>query len=286
MALLEDGRLSDNRESWNHTQYLESPDFINCPMNMTVNTTTGEAFAINVTWVEPRATDNSGETAVPVADYTSGDNMFPIGDTTVQYNYNEDPIIKKCPNDTTVNTTNGLPTANVSWIEPTATDNSGTRFFINIITSGSIFQIGDSLVIYTAFDYPKINTAICSFIVTVEEDNRLVGVSTDEGSPNATVTWDPPLASDNSNATVTVVSSPFESGDMISIGTHTITFTATDSSGNFDTCEFNIKIEDQEAPDIINCPMDMTVNTATGEAFAINVTWVEPTATDNSGEII
>ncbi|XP_071944824.1 hyalin-like [Antedon mediterranea] len=388
----------------------ESPDIINCPMDMTVNTTTGEAFTINVTWVEPTATDNSGETSVPVADYTPGDNMFPIGDTTVQYNVsdsygnynercsfvitvedNEDPIIKNCPNDTTVNTTNGLPTATVSWIEPTATDNSGFRLFINTITSESMFPIGDSLVTYTAVDLSQFNTAICSFIVTVKdpespdiincpmdmivntttgevfainvtwveptatdnsgetpvpvadytpgdnmfpigdttvqynvsdsfgnynercsfvitvednerpmvecpknitssnyigEDNGLVGVSTGKGSPNATVTWDPPLASDNSNETVTVVPSSYESGDMIPIGIHTITFTATDSSGNIGTCDFNIKIEDQEAPDIINCPMNMTVNTTTGEAFAINITWVEPTATDNSGEFI
>ncbi|XP_071943167.1 hyalin-like [Antedon mediterranea] len=93
------------------------------------------------------------------------------------------------------------------------------------------------------------------------EGNGLIGVSTDEGSPNATVRWDPPVTS--GNGTVTVVSSPYESGDMIPIGIHTITFTATDSSGNNDTCDFGLQVVDNENPDLV-CPPDITTTTSDG----------------------
>ncbi|XP_071942851.1 hyalin-like [Antedon mediterranea] len=315
----------------------QAPYIFDCLMDMIVNTTTGEVFAINVTWVEPTATDNSGETPVPVADYTSGDNMFPIGSTTVQYNVSDS----------------------------VGNFNDSCSFVIHV-------EDNESPMIHCPTNVTSNNY--------IGEPFGLVIVRTDQESPISTVTWDPPVTSDNSNGTVTVVSSPFESGDMIPIGTHTITFTATDPYGNNDTCEFYIAVEDvdppnptcpsiaygvadpestngtvsfnitvvdnvlvaifstnhtlvspstidmvsytftstgvfpigetiieytfhdnaspisnqascyvkvqipdQEAPDIINCPMDMIVNT-TVEAFAINVTWIEPTATDNSGE--
>ncbi|XP_071943762.1 hyalin-like [Antedon mediterranea] len=211
----------------------QAPDIIGCPMDIIVNTTTGEAFAINVTWMEPTATDNSEETPVPVADYTSGDNMFAIGDTTVQYNI-----------------------------------------------SDSAGNFNDS----------------CSFVITVEDNEKpmivcpanvtmnyigeafgLISVSTDYGHPTATVTWDPPVTSDNSNATVTVVSSPFESGDLIPIGTHTITFTATDLSGNNDTCDFYIKVEDVEPP-TPNCPSTVAGVTDPGSpngTVSFNITVVD-----------
>ncbi|XP_071943021.1 hyalin-like [Antedon mediterranea] len=188
----------------------QAPHIIDCPIDFTANTTTGEVFATNITWVSPTSTDNSGETLQIESEYTSGDNMFPIGNTTVHYN---------------------------------VSDSSGN------------------------FNYS------CSFVITVEDNERpmidcptnvtstnyigegfgLLNVRTDQGSQNSTVTWDPSVTSDNSNETVTVLSSPYESGDMIPIGTHTITFTATDPYGNFDTCDFYIVVEDVEPPTPI-CP--------------------------------
>ncbi|XP_071959508.1 hyalin-like [Antedon mediterranea] len=127
--------------------------------------------------MEPTATDNSEETPVPVADYTSGDNMFPIGSTTVRYNVSD--------------------------------------------SAGSFNED-------------------CNFVVTVEV------ISTDEGNSFATVTWNPPVTSDNSNGMVNVVSSPYESGDMIPSGVHTITFTATDPTGNSDSCDLSFRVQDSD----------------------------------------
>ncbi|XP_071942839.1 hyalin-like [Antedon mediterranea] len=188
----------------------QAPYIIDCPMDMIVNTTTGEAFAINVTWMEPSATDNSGETPVPVADYTSGDNMFPIGETTVQYN-----------------------------VFDSSGNFNGSCNYVVTVEDNENPMIGCPANV-TSTNY-------------IGEGFGLVSVRTDQGSPNSTVTWDPPVASDNSNGTVTVVSSPYESGDILPIGIHTLTFTATDPYGNNDTCEFYIEVEDVEPPNP-TCP--------------------------------
>ncbi|XP_071943763.1 hyalin-like [Antedon mediterranea] len=239
----DNGSPTANKESCYVTVVIkddEEPYIINCPVKIIiVNTTTGEAFAINITWFEPSATDNSGETLVPVSDYTSGDNMFAIGNTTVQYN---------------------------------VSDSAG-----NFNDSCSfVITVGDN-------ESPMID---CPTNVTsnnyIGEGYGLVNISTDEGSPNATVTWDPPVTSDNSNGTVTVVSSPFESGDMIPIGTHIITFTSTDPYGNSDTCVFGLKVEDNEDP-VLGCPPNINTTTADGSNQAFNVNWTDPTVIDNSG---
>ncbi|XP_071942998.1 hyalin-like [Antedon mediterranea] len=223
-------------------QNQEAPDIINCPMDLRVNTSAVEAFAINVTWVEPTATDNSGETPVPVADYTSGDNMFEIGNTTIQYN---------------------------------VTDSAGN------------FNDSCSFVLYVEDNESP--TIDCPANVTsnnyIGEGYGLVNVSTDIGSPNATVTWDPPVTSDNSGGLVTIMSSSFDSGDMIPYGTHTITFTATDPYGNSDTCVFGLKVEDNEDP-VLVCPPNITTTTADGSNQALNVSWTDPIVIDNSGEDI
>ena len=66
-------------------------------------------------------------------------------------------------------------------------------------------------------------------------------INTDASLPNATVTWTPPTASDNSGEEVTLTSD-YESGDSFSIGTTTVTYTATDAYGNTATSAFNVVV--------------------------------------------
>ena len=66
-----------------------------------------------------------------------------------------------------VNTEPGLPTAVVSWHEPIVTDNSGLNVRVaKNHRSGSNFNIGSTLVTYTATDVRGF-TAFYSFNVTV-----------------------------------------------------------------------------------------------------------------------
>ncbi|XP_071942878.1 hyalin-like [Antedon mediterranea] len=302
----------------------EAPDIIDCPMDIIVNTTTGEAIAINVTWMEPTATDNSKATPVPVADYTSGDNMFAIGNTTVQYNVsdsagnfndscsfvitvedNESPMID-CPTNVTsnnyiregyglvnVSTDIGSPNATLTWDPPVTRDNSGGLVTVmsSSFESGDMIPYGTHTITFTATDlYGNIDT--CDFGLNVEDNEDPVLIcppnittTTVEGSDQAVnVNWADPIVIDNSDEDITPTSKYTSGDNEFDIGRTDVLYDAVDSSGNAGTCTFIVTVTDDEAPDIVDCPMDTIVNTTTGEAFAINVIWMEPTATDNSGE--
>ena len=66
-------------------------------------------------------------------------------------------------------------------------------------------------------------------------------VNTDPGLPIAVVSWQHPSASDNSGEPVTITSN-FNSGDTFPIGTTTVTYTATDTSGNAESATFTITV--------------------------------------------
>ena len=79
---------------------------------------------------------------------------------------NEDPVITGCPSDQSQNTDSGVATAAVTWIAPTASDNSGTETLTSTNNPGDTFPIGATNVTYTSTD-PAGNTATCTFEVVV-----------------------------------------------------------------------------------------------------------------------
>ena len=80
---------------------------------------------------------------------------------------NENPTIINTPANVTQRTDKGLSTAVVTWTEPTATDNSGSVTLTSSHDSGSMFDIGDTIVIYTAIDAAS-NIVTDNFTVTIE----------------------------------------------------------------------------------------------------------------------
>ena len=70
------------------------------------------------------------------------------------------------PGSITLNTANGLPAANITWTEPTATDNSGLQTLTSTHSPGSTFSIGVVTVQYRAVD-PYGNNVIETFTVTI-----------------------------------------------------------------------------------------------------------------------
>ncbi|HNF71611.1 MAG TPA: choice-of-anchor D domain-containing protein, partial [Chitinophagaceae bacterium] len=63
------------------------------------------------------------------------------------------------------------------------------------------------------------------------------------------------------------------------LGNTTVTWTATDASGNTATCEQIVTVNDTEAPSI-TCPANISVNNTSGLCGAV-VTYTAPTGTDN-----
>ena len=80
----------------------------------------------------------------------------------------------------------------------------------------------------------------------------------DAGVCAAIVTWNEPTASDN--CTTVTLDSDHDSGDSFPVGITTVTYTATDSTGNTITCSFDIRVNDEENPTFTFCPSDITVS--------------------------
>ena len=88
---------------------------------------------------------------------------------------------------------------------------------------------------------------IVDFLIADTEDPVISGIprtqnasTTGVNSTTAIVSWTPPTATDNSGS-VTLIGS-HNPGDSFPIGNTTVTYTATDLSGNQATASFNVTV--------------------------------------------
>ncbi|XP_033115967.1 uncharacterized protein LOC117115806 [Anneissia japonica] len=292
------------------TVFDEEYPEINCPDDFNLKTDSGNSTAV-IGW-EVTYSDNSDSLyAVTVTGsgtrYNQSRTEFPIGITEIEYlaadvsrNNNscsfivlvedvEDPVIIGCPRDIFANTTHLLSYTNVTWIAPTATDNSGSVTLKTNYASGEGFPISTTTVVYTAID-PYGNTVTCSFNVTVIDPEMprftkcLTDIQTDTypGLSYTNVTWTEPTAVDNAGHVI--VAQTAYSGDSFNVGNHKVTYTATDEDGNMAECSFTIFVEDNEQP-IFNCNItNMTTYVDIDSSTSI-INWTLEDATDNVGVI-
>ncbi len=200
----------------------------------------------------------------------------------------ENPEISEM-GDIQVNTDAGICGAVVTFSAPTATDNcDGTVVTLNegSLGSGSEFPVGTTTVTYTATDAAG-NTSTVSFdvIVTDNQDPTIacpanVTMSTETGVSYAVVNFENATATDNCDVSVEQTAG-LASGSQFPIGVSTVTFTATDASGNTAECSFTITITDNEPPTIV-CPANVDMNVDAGVCGAV-VSFETPSASDNSG---
>ncbi len=80
---------------------------------------------------------------------------------------NENPSITSLPSNIVQNTDASSATAVVTWVEPTADDNSGSVTLTSSHSSGDAFPIGETIVTYTAIDDAG-NQIEETFTVTIE----------------------------------------------------------------------------------------------------------------------
>ena len=79
----------------------------------------------------------------------------------------------------------------------------------------------------------------------------------DLGQCSASVSWNPPSATDN----VGVISfnSTYMPGDIFPVGSTNVSYTARDQAGNESTCSFTVLVLDEEPPQSSLCPEDQVV---------------------------
>lgn len=176
------------------------------------------------------------------------------------------PVIVGCPTDITVDAQAGTCDAVVTWVPPTVIDNCPGATLTSTHNPGDTFPLGTTTVTYTATDAAG-NTSTCSFDVTVVDNQNPtitgcpanITAENDPGACTASVGWTPPTASDNCpGVTLSATHNP---GDTFPVGTTTVTYTATDGSGNTATCSFDVTVTDIEPPVFSACPGDLTAIT-------------------------
>jgi hypothetical protein len=104
-------------------------------------------------------------------------------------------------------------------------------------------------------------------------------VNAASGQCAASVTYTPPVGTDNCGGATTAQIAGLGSGASFPVGTTTNTFRVTDGVGNTATCSFTVTVIDNQAP-AITCPANISVNASSGQCSAV-VTYTAPTGTDN-----
>src|SRR5205814_143147 len=248
-----------------------------------------------VSFATPSATDNCAGTTVSCSpgsgsSFNKGVSTVTctatdaVGNTTactftVTVNDTEKPTTS-CASDIAVTTPGGSCASNVIFTAP-ASDNCPGVTSACVPASGSAFGTGITTVTCTATDTSG-NTNACTFTVTVTDSEAPtiscpgnINVSTAPGSCASNVIF---FATPSDNCSgVTYVCVP-ASGSAFGKGTIPVICTATDASGNTASCNFNVTVNDTEAPHAI-CPANIVVSTAPGSC-ASNVTF-SASVTDN-----
>jgi HYR domain/Secretion system C-terminal sorting domain len=185
------------------------------------------------------------------------------------------PPVITCPAPVTVSCASAVPAPNTTLV--TATDNCAGVITIthisDVISNQTCTNRYTITRTYRATDVCG-NFAQCTQIITVNDQTAPVitcpaniTVTTPVGSCTAVVNFSV-TATDNCNGPVTIVSSP-ASGSVFSIGTTTVTSTATDACGNSSTCTFTVTVLDAQLPVITAQPANRTVCTGSNATFSV-----------------
>ncbi len=177
--------------------------------------------------------------------------------------------------------------ATVNYAEPTATDEDPPSPTVSCDHhSGEAFPLGDTTVSCTAADTAG-NPAAAQFTVTVVDttppamaDPPPVAATTTNAA-GKTVSWSDVTGTDIVDGTVTATCSP-SSGSNFSVGTTSVSCTATDAHGNSATKGFNVTLtfDDITKPTFTSVPG--TINAEAAVPGGATVTY-SVSATDDSG---
>jgi hypothetical protein len=260
---------------------------ITCPANSSTSADPGLCTAV-VTYATPSGTDNCTPTTTLTSGLASGA-AFPLGTTTNTFTVtdgasntatcaftvtvvdNQGPTIT-CPSNSSLNNDAGNCTAVATYATPVGADNCSGATTVQTVglASGAAFPVGTTTNTFVVTDGAA-NTATCSFTVTVADaeaptwsacpSNMTVG--TNSGTCDATVTWTAPTAADNCTTPTTV--SSHAPGATFTLGTTTVTYTATDGVGNSGSCAFTVTVSDLTAPNAVCQAVTVTLD-STGNA--------------------
>ncbi len=228
----------------------------NCSITSPLGKQRVSFYPVGVTMITPVVTDASGN---------EGTCSFKVivKDT-------ERPTIN-CPQDIVQGTDPDICGALVDYVM-SVSDNCPGVTTSSDHPSGTIFPVGVTTVWLKAKDASG-NQDSCSFMVTINDTQKPkiacpaeIVQSNDPGQCDAVVNYEVTATDDCDPNPVVVLSAP--SGSHWAVGTHQVMATATDASGNADTCYFNVQINDNERPHV-TCPGNIVQNNDPGSCGAL-----------------
>jgi RHS repeat-associated protein len=181
--------------------------------------------------------------------------------------------------------TNTTPDSSYATVPPTAVYAGTNDLIANSLTlallPGTVFPVGVSPATLTITD-PRGAGSSCDAIITVLDPwppsiacPPSLSIPADPGSnsvSSAALGW--PIVTDNQGILSVVNNAPAS----LAVGTHSITWTATDLSGNANSCAQTVVVYINQ-PSAVFCPPSVTTNTDPGLPYAGNVSLGTPTVT-------
>ena len=271
------------------------PIIVNCPESMTVDANTGDCgafveipepqFGIDFTdCTSATITNNYNGTSNASGNYPPGTTsiLWTATDTegnigtciqTITVTGGGQTLDLVCPEDITVEA-DAYCEAQVFWDPPLGNDDCGLNV-TGTAEPGDVFQLGTTTITYTATDSIG-NETTCSFDIIVEDNTAPFALCPPdimldtEADICGAILEDVvlPLYGDNCGRP-TVESTSHDVGDLVPIGTTTISYILADDSGNTFLCFYNVIVTDTDAPVIVNCPEDISTLAPPGECETI-----------------
>ncbi len=230
----------------------------------------------------------TANTVVGIDNFTFNGNVYAV----------ESNLQIQTKNNVVKNTDNAVCTytAQGNEFDATATGNCGSSVYSYVLSGATtasgtgslankIFNKGETTVTWTATD--ECGSSSTSFTVKVNDTEKpiftvptTITISSDENQCGAVVSLTQPTVTDNCGVTSIINDAP----TLFPIGITTVTWTATDASGNTATANQTVTIRDTQVP-TITAPANVNVSSNTDSCYATNVTLGNATATDNCTNI-
>jgi gliding motility-associated-like protein len=236
-----------------------APEIVGCPLDFEVELTAEESSKV-VTWTPP--TVNTACTTI-TTNFDPGTSFVP-GVYTIIYTATDaaansstcsftltvrdkiPPVFSNYAVEVEAPSVQETCSANVTWAQPTITDNCGVLSWKSTHNPGDPFPVGITRVTYEALDVNG-NQSTCDINIVVKNGILPVIVDCPEDvsikvgeSGEGPAYWIPPTATiPCGDVTLTSLHSP---GSNFSVGTTPVEYVATDESGEFSTCSFNVVV--------------------------------------------
>lgn len=248
----------------------------NCSASIAFSPASGSFFSIGTTTVTATATDASSNTSTCTFEVTVSDDQAP----TIS-----------CVSDQSRSTNSGVCSYTTvgDEFDPTAYDDncSGSTILNDYNNSSSLsgatFSKGTTSVTWTVTDASG-NTTSCSNTITVTDDEKptISCASSDTRETQSGVCtytvdgseFDPVASGDNcsvSSVTNNINGGNSLDGEVLNVGTTTVTWTVVDGSGNSETCTTDITVEDNTLPTVVTQNVTVTLSNGASSIDASDI---------------